>query len=149
MPSLFALLPQRRLRWLGHVRRMKDGRIPKDTLYGDLAIAPDPAECLSFGSEMSAKVTWRQAASTQQTGKPKPQTAVVGGLLSGQASAPVRAGEGNRRREQWEEKKERKKQMAETTAEPGAKIFKCSNCNRICGSRIGLHCHSKRCSNPD
>ena len=32
--SLFALLSQRRLRWFHHVRRNKDGRIPKDTLYG-------------------------------------------------------------------------------------------------------------------
>ena len=42
------------------------------------------------------------------------------------------------RGEQWEEKDERKKQMAETTAEPRAKIFKCSNCSRVCGSRVGL-----------
>ena len=30
------LLKQRRLRWLGHVVRMDDGRIPKDFLYGEL-----------------------------------------------------------------------------------------------------------------
>ena len=35
-PSMFTLLRQRRLRWLGHVRRMEDGRIPKDILYGQL-----------------------------------------------------------------------------------------------------------------
>ena len=29
LPSIFMLLSQRRLRWLGHVRRMADGRIPK------------------------------------------------------------------------------------------------------------------------
>ena len=28
--SVYTLLRQRRLRWLGHVRRMEDGRIPKD-----------------------------------------------------------------------------------------------------------------------
>ena len=36
LPSLYSLLRQRRLRWLGHVRRMDDGRIPKDILYGEL-----------------------------------------------------------------------------------------------------------------
>jgi hypothetical protein len=33
MPSLFAILSQRRLRWLGHVCRMEDRHIPKDFLY--------------------------------------------------------------------------------------------------------------------
>ena len=37
LPSMFTLLRQRRLRWLGHVHRMPDGRIPKDLLYGELA----------------------------------------------------------------------------------------------------------------
>ena len=32
------MLRQRRLRWLGHVRRMEDGRIPKYILYGELAL---------------------------------------------------------------------------------------------------------------
>nr|KAG5709927.1 hypothetical protein BaRGS_029969 [Batillaria attramentaria] len=36
IPSLFSLLSQRRLKWLGHVRRMEPGRIPKDMLYGEL-----------------------------------------------------------------------------------------------------------------
>ena len=35
--SMYTLLRQRRLRWLGHVHRMNDGRIPKDTMYGELA----------------------------------------------------------------------------------------------------------------
>jgi len=42
-----------------------------------------------------------------------------------------------------------KEQMGETTAEPGAKTFKCSNCITVCGSRIALYSHSRRCSNPD
>ncbi|XP_072095160.1 uncharacterized protein [Mobula birostris] len=37
IPSLFTLLQQRRLRWLGHVHCMSDGRIQKDLLYGELA----------------------------------------------------------------------------------------------------------------
>ncbi|XP_071500478.1 uncharacterized protein [Diadema antillarum] len=37
MKSMVAILRERRLRWLGHVRRMDAGRIPKDILYGELA----------------------------------------------------------------------------------------------------------------
>ena len=35
--SMYSLLSQRRLRWLGHLHRMDDGRLPKDILYGQLA----------------------------------------------------------------------------------------------------------------
>ena len=34
--SMHFLLSQRRLRWLGHVHWMDDGRIPKEVLYGQL-----------------------------------------------------------------------------------------------------------------
>ena len=33
---MFTLLKERRLRWLDHVWRMKDGRLPKNILYGKL-----------------------------------------------------------------------------------------------------------------
>ena len=38
LPSMHTLLRQRRLRWLGHVCRMDDGRIPKYILYGERAL---------------------------------------------------------------------------------------------------------------
>ena len=42
IPSLYTLLKQRRMRWLGHVTRINDGRIPKDLLYGELATGKRP-----------------------------------------------------------------------------------------------------------
>ena len=39
---MFAILAQRRLRWLGHVCRMEDGRIPKNILYGELTTRKQP-----------------------------------------------------------------------------------------------------------
>ena len=35
--SLFSIMGKRRLRWLGHVHRMEDSRIPKAILYGELS----------------------------------------------------------------------------------------------------------------
>ena len=37
LTNMFTMLRQHRLRWLGHVRRMNDGKIPKDLLYGELS----------------------------------------------------------------------------------------------------------------
>lgn len=42
MPSIFAILTQRRLRWLGHVTRMDDSPIPKNMLFGELASGTRP-----------------------------------------------------------------------------------------------------------
>ena len=42
MPSMYKLT-KRRLHWLGHVSRMKDGLIPKDVLYGKLTTGTRPA----------------------------------------------------------------------------------------------------------
>ena len=40
--DMFTMLRVRRLRWTGHVRRLEDGRFPKDIFYGALADAPRP-----------------------------------------------------------------------------------------------------------
>ena len=40
--SMYTLLKQRCLRWLGHVVRMADGQIPKDLLYGELVQGKRP-----------------------------------------------------------------------------------------------------------
>ena len=37
MCTMYYMLSEHRLRWLGHTCRMPDGRIPKDTRFGELA----------------------------------------------------------------------------------------------------------------
>ena len=48
MLSIHLHLCKRRLRWLGNVRRMKDGPIPKDILYGELEEVKRKVVCPKF-----------------------------------------------------------------------------------------------------
>ena len=58
LPTMYTLLRQRRLPWLGHVRPMEDGRIPKEILYGELALGrrwgEEPPAALTCDIKMSA-----------------------------------------------------------------------------------------------
>ncbi|XP_067029779.1 uncharacterized protein [Acropora muricata] len=42
LPTMYTLLRQRIMHWIGHLRCMEDGRIPKDILYGELATGKRP-----------------------------------------------------------------------------------------------------------
>ncbi len=139
--SMHALLSQRRLRWLGHVCRMQDGRIPKVIMYGELASGTRPTgrpalrykdvckRDLKAGSLHPAdleaatadRVSWRLAIRTS-----------------------IKLSEG-KREDQWEEKRQRRWQGAESVPTEAVTGFTCSNCNRLCRSRIGLFSHSRHC----
>ena len=62
IPSVYTLLKQRRMRCLGHVTRMKDGRIPKDLLYGELATGKRPTDDTNYASRTYASETSRHLA---------------------------------------------------------------------------------------
>ena len=112
MPNLFALQSQRRLRWLGLVRRMKDGRFPKDILYGDLPLATDPPGRAPFSLKMSANVT-----NVPQTGSINPENWETQGADRSSWTTVIRTSIRTNERRRREESKDRKKQMAETTAD--------------------------------
>ena len=57
--SLYTLLQQRRMRWLGHVTRMKDGRIPKYFLHGEFSTGKIPT---GYASRTYASETSRHLA---------------------------------------------------------------------------------------
>jgi len=141
MLSMFALLTQRRLRWLGHVSRMDDGRIAKDVLYGELATGSRPAgrPVLRYKDVVKRDMKagdinptgWETVAADCSSWR----HAVKAGMQTSE----------KRREDQWEEKRERRRQrLASAPTQPGAD-FTCDNCNRACRSRIGLYSHSRRC----
>ncbi|XP_062574231.1 uncharacterized protein LOC134236070 [Saccostrea cucullata] len=86
LPSLFALLSQRRLRWLGHVSRMDNGRIPKDVLYGELATGSRPTGRPVFRYNDVLKRDMR--ASTRRHAAPESDfTATAGAVTQPQTDA--------------------------------------------------------------
>ena len=142
LPSMYTLLRQRLLRWLGHVRRTEDGRIPKDILYGELALGRRTTgrphlrykdvcitdmkavdiDTMSWEGLAADRTEWRNALKQHlETGEEK--------LMA--AAADKRA----RRKE------DSSSIRPETT-------HRCDICNKDCRSRIGLFSHKRRCSNP-
>jgi len=67
--SMYTLLSQRRLRWLGHVHRMANGRTPQDVLYGEPFTGTPLADHI-YITKTPASVTWRWQELTLITGRP-------------------------------------------------------------------------------
>ena len=126
--SMHLMLSQRRLRWLGHVRRMEDGRLPvgrpalryKDVCKRDLKVTD--IDTGNWESLAEDRGRWRQA------------------VRSG-----VRRGEEKRNKQLEEIRARRKQRQTPNQATP----YICSNCGRDCHARIGLLSHSRRCSEQD
>ena len=140
LPSMYTILKQRRMRWLGHVVRMDDGRIPKDLLYGELAQGSRATgrPHLRFKDVCKRDLkalnidlnTWEETASQRATWR----STVREGLNNLEASL----------RQQAEAKRQMRK--TRTMSNTAASEFLCTRCGKDCHSRIGLTSHTRRCS---
>lgn len=144
VPSIYSLLSQRRLRWLGHVRRMEDGRLPKDILYGQLTQGTRRTgrpqlrfKDVCKRDMMACSITttnWEIQAMDRDTWRHTVHTGIT--------EADMRRGQ------LMEERRERRKRTAATPATQASQ-FLCTNCSKDCHSRIGLHSHNRRCQPPN
>lgn len=144
MLSMFATLSQRRLRWLGHVCRMDDGRIPKDILYGELATGTRPTGRPALRYKDVCKRDLKSCninpadLKTVISDRNNWSASVITGIKQAEEKRGI----------QHEERKSRKQQRTQpTTAPPIVPTMAhiCSKCGRSCSSRIGLFSHSRRC----
>nr|XP_054767476.1 uncharacterized protein LOC129274752 [Lytechinus pictus] len=145
MTTIYAYLTQRRLRWLGHVTRMDDGRIPKDILYGELATGTRAVgrPVLRFKEVCKRDMKTSEINTTNwealAADRPKWRHAVKMGIQRSE----------QRRVEQWEEKRQERQLRRQLAMAPTAQpqvTFVCSNCNKTCLSRIGLFSHRRSCT---
>ena len=138
--SIFTLLKQRRVRRLGHVVRMDNGRIPKDLLYGELVQGKCPTgrPQLRFKDVCKRDLkalnidqnNWEATAHKRSAWR---QT-VQNGLSNFEETCT----------QQHEEKRLRRKAAAH--ADRPASDFVCVLFHRDCHSRIGLVSHTRRCT---
>ena len=144
IPSMYAILKQRRLRWLGHVCRMDDGRIPKDILYGQL----------SSGTRARGRPKLRYKDTCKQDLKscqipPENLEQMTNNRTYWRSitSTGIKASEASRVRLREERRTRRKQSQLAANHSPNTNShFICRGCKKICHSRIGLHSHSRRCT---
>ena len=144
LPSMYAMLTQRRLRWLGHVCRMDDGRIPKDIMYGELATGTRP----TGRPTLRYKDVCKRDLKTCNISPGNLESATADRTLwRSTVKAGVKQAE-LKRESQWEVKRTRRRQRLQSAPIPPTPTndFTCAKCQRVCGSRIGLHSHSRQCS---
>ena len=139
IPSIYTLLRQRRLRWIGHVHRMDEGRIPKQLLYGELAQGKRPVgrPKLRFKDVVKRDMqaiglpidSWETLASDRSAWKTNCAKALQEGEKLLHITVDTR----------------RERQKARALAPPTNSTYVCGSCHRICRSRIGLQSHLRKC----
>ena len=140
LPSIFMLLSQRRLCWLGHVRRMADGRIPKDLLYGELSRGARsrgrPRLCFKDTCKRDLKSasidiqSWESLAESRDSWR-----------------AAVHCGTKKAEQDRTDHLKEKRAARKRSCSiDQAATFHTCRLCGKDCHSRIGLHSHTRRCS---
>ncbi|PFX23927.1 putative uncharacterized transposon-derived protein F52C9.6 [Stylophora pistillata] len=142
IPLMFTLVRERRLRWLGHVFGMEDGRIPKNLLYGEL----------ESGSRRIGrpKLRFKDVCKRDMvaTGLPTDKWELPAADRSdwrSLCSLALQAGEERLKAEADDRRAKRRAAMNKATCVPVASVFVCSGCGRVCRSRIGLFSHERNC----
>ncbi|KAI8494376.1 hypothetical protein Bbelb_276020 [Branchiostoma belcheri] len=130
--SIYSILSQRRLRWLGHVRRMEDGRIPKDVLYGQLTSGSGGVGRPALRYKDICKRDMKSCGISTDTWEAQAEHRAA---WRGVADADKRRGEAAA------EKRRLRKAVAQTA--PLRTHHTCGVCRRVCKTKAGLSSHMR------
>ena len=135
MISIEAMILKARLRWVGHVIRMDDHRLPKQLLYSEL----------SSGKRSQGRPRMRfkdcVKSNIKQSGIPPKQLELRAADRPGWRAISTQAQDNleERRRLEIANARKRKKESADNPVQAGQ--FPCPRCTRVCRSGIGLYSH--------
>ena len=143
--SMFSMLSQRRLRWLGHVHRMDSSRLPRAVLYGELSTGSRPLGRPRLRFKDVCKRDMKQAGMDHNNWE---DAAKERGVWRQMVETGTRRAE--ERHISLLKAKRQKRKLREAapcpTPVPDPSPFVCANCRRDCHSRVGLFSHSRRCN---
>lgn len=143
LPSMEATMLVRQLRWTGHVSRMEENRLPKAVLYSELRQGKRDRsgprkrfkDQLKYQLTMAGleSKTWESTAADKNAWRSAVNKAAV--KLS------------NTKRTAEMHKRARRKGDAsiQTATTATGQEYKCTSCQKICRSRIGLFSHQRAC----
>ena len=134
--SIEATLARRQLRWVGHVKRMPEHRLPRRVLYGQLKDGQRSQGGQRKRFKDHIKTTLKtcniQPADLETLADNRPlwRSTCTSGVAHLEAS----------RTSKRQEKRARRHQRQTVAADDGP-AFPCEVCGKVCRSRIGLHSH--------
>ena len=141
--TMYAMLSERRLRWLGHVSRMEKGRIPKDLLYGQLECDARSVGRPKLRFKDSCK---RDMISSHIDDDTWETTAADRPLWRHAVKKGIGTAEEDRKVERDLKRERRKLKASCSDSNPlSCTKYVCKGCNKDCHSRIGLFSHLRRC----
>ncbi|CAJ1069722.1 LOW QUALITY PROTEIN: uncharacterized protein LOC117545945 [Xyrichtys novacula] len=134
------MITQHQLRWLGHVIRMSQDRLPRRVLYGQLHHGHRPAGGPKKPHKDQLKTSLKKC-------KIRPEDLET--AASDRDAWRQYCYEGTQRLEEDRTARRHQKRLRRNTPAPvtasitTTTTYPCPTCNRICGSRIGLFRHQQ------
>ena len=141
LTSIETMILKSQLRWAGHVSRMKDHRLPRVALFGELSTGSRD----QGGPKRRYKDTLKKALNSCNIDHKK-WTSIAADRDAWrhtihEAAATLELSHRNHLRE----KRQRRKDREGITVDP-VQTHLCDRCGRTCLSRIGLYSHQRSCN---